>query len=127
MDKSEFSQARRYLGKTQVELADLLCVSPKAVQSFEQGWRKIPASAERQLLFLLSLKRTKNAEGSPCWETRHCSVDQREKCVAREFDAGYFCWFISGTKCEGKRHTNWKEKIQLCRQCEVYKNAFPDV
>ncbi|MFC1935046.1 helix-turn-helix domain-containing protein [Chloroflexota bacterium] len=57
MDNSEFSQIRRSLGKTQGELARLLCVSPKAIQSFEQGWRNIPASAERQLLFLISLKR----------------------------------------------------------------------
>ena len=50
MDKKEFSQIRRHLKKTQKELARLLCVSPKAVQSFEQGWRKIPANVERQLL-----------------------------------------------------------------------------
>jgi DNA-binding XRE family transcriptional regulator len=39
MESNEFSGIRKYLGKTQSELAGLLCVSTKAIQSFEQGWR----------------------------------------------------------------------------------------
>ncbi|MFC1934765.1 hypothetical protein ACFLXZ_00415 [Chloroflexota bacterium] len=49
MDKKEFSQVRHYLGKTQNEVAKLICVSLKAIQSFEQGWRKISASRKGQL------------------------------------------------------------------------------
>jgi DNA-binding transcriptional regulator YiaG len=56
MDKMEFSQIRQGLAKTQAELARLLCVSPRAVQSYEQGWRDIPAGIERQLLFILSYR-----------------------------------------------------------------------
>jgi DNA-binding XRE family transcriptional regulator len=55
MDKTEFSQIRHRLGKTQAQIAQLLGVSPKAIQSFEQGWRNIPTHVERQLLFLLFL------------------------------------------------------------------------
>jgi DNA-binding XRE family transcriptional regulator len=38
MNYEEFSRIRHYLDKTQSELAGLLCVSTKAIQSFEQGW-----------------------------------------------------------------------------------------
>jgi len=70
MDKNEFSRIRSYLGKTQNQLALLLCLSPKAVQSFEEGWRNIPTYVERQLLLLLCLKSTKARDFKPCWETR---------------------------------------------------------
>jgi len=36
MDSKELSQIRHFWGKTQDQLARLLCVSPKAIQSFEQ-------------------------------------------------------------------------------------------
>jgi DNA-binding XRE family transcriptional regulator len=44
MNYEEFSRIRHYLDKTQSELAGLLCVSTKAIQSFEQGWRPISAT-----------------------------------------------------------------------------------
>ena len=125
MEKEEFSQYRHYLGKTQNELARLLCVSPKAIQSFEQGWRKIPASAERQLLFLLSLKKGMDRVLSPCWEIMNCPIEHREKCSAWELQAGDYCWFINGTYCQGKMQDSWNKKIQICRTCEVYKAIFP--
>ncbi len=126
MDNKEFTKVRHHLGKTQNQLAQLLCVSPKAIQSFEQGWRKIPASAERQLLFLLSCKRSMDEETSPCWEIRNCPVKFREKCVAWEFRAGYFCWFINGTFCQGDVQKSWGEKIKVCRRCEAYKSILAD-
>jgi DNA-binding XRE family transcriptional regulator len=124
MDKKEFAQARHFLGKTQNELAKLLCVSSKAIQSFEQGWRKVSDAVERQLLFLISLKIAMDKTTAPCWELRNCSSEMRARCPAWEFQAGYFCWFISGTICQGDIQKNWKEKIQLCRKCEVYKSMF---
>ena len=124
MDKEEFSQYRNYLGKTQNELAKLLCVSQKAIQSFEQGWRKIPTSAERQLLFLLSLKKNIDRTINPCWESLNCPVEHRENCSVWELKAGDFCWFISGTYCQGKTQESWNKKIQLCRNCKVYKSIF---
>jgi len=126
MDSKEFSQIRHLLGKTQAELARLLCVSPKAIQSFEQGWRNIPASAERQLLFLLSMKRSVDKDTGPCWEIRNCPAEWRENCTAWEFKAGYFCWFINGTFCKGECQENWEKKIKLCRQCEVFRLMLPE-
>ncbi|MFH1488783.1 MAG: hypothetical protein ABII06_07765 [Pseudomonadota bacterium] len=42
MTKKEFSIIRGHLGKTQAQMAHLLGVSLKAIQSFEQGFRKVP-------------------------------------------------------------------------------------
>ncbi len=127
MDNKEFSKIRHYFGKTQGELARLLCVSPKAIQSFEQGWRNIPASAERQVLFLLSLKRSSDEKPKSCWEIRKCPTEWRENCTAWEFSAGYFCWFINGTFCQGKMQESWEKKIKLCRQCEVFRAMVPSL
>jgi len=57
MDDKEFARFRKKLGKTQKQIAQLLGVSIKAVHSYEQGWRNIPAHAETQMLFLISKKR----------------------------------------------------------------------
>lgn len=49
MDSEKFLLARKKLGKTQKQLAELLGTSLKAVHSYEQGWRSVPAHVERQL------------------------------------------------------------------------------
>jgi len=67
MGKKEFSKIRRHLGKTQNRLAQLLGVSLKAMQSFEQGWRKIPVYIERQVLFLLAMKKSAPKKVKACW------------------------------------------------------------
>lgn len=125
MDSAEFSRIRRYLGKTQAELARLLGVSPKAIQSFEQGWRGIPAHSERQLLLLLYLKSHAEGGGRPCWEQRLCPARLRRDCPAWEFKAGDLCWLINGTICEGKIQQGWQKKMQLCRQCRVFASLIP--
>ena len=127
MDNKEFSQIRHFLGKTQGELARLLCVSPKAIQSFEEGWRHIPVYTERQLLFLLSLKRSTDEKAEPCWEVRNCPLEWRENCSAWEFKAGHTCWFINGTFCQDEYQENWGEKINLCWQCEVFQSMIPSL
>ena len=125
MNARNFSAARHKLGRSQTKMAQLLGVSAKAVQSFEQGWRKVPAHIERQLLFLLALKKKDYAEGKPCWEMRNCPLEARENCPAWEFKLGHFCWFINGTICHGKAQPNWQKKIKICRHCEVFrKRAF---
>jgi len=125
VDNREFSRARRLLGKTQAEIAQLLGVSAKAVQSYEQGWRDVPAHAERQLLFLLYLKRPPEGEQGPCWERTDCPPETRLNCSAWEFRADGICWFINGTICQGEVRVSWERKMQLCRRCEVYRSSFP--
>ncbi|MCL6087121.1 MAG: transcriptional regulator [Actinobacteria bacterium] len=127
MQNREFSNIRRYLGKSQKQLAHLLCVSTKAIQSFEQGWRKIPANAERQLLFLLSLKKQLDDSANPCWKIKKCPVEWRENCSAWEFKAGHFCWFINGTFCQGRSEESWEKKIKICRDCKVLQSRLPNI
>ena len=124
MDKKEFSQIRQHLGKTQKQMAQLLGVSSKAIQSFEQGWRNIPVHTERQLLFLMALKRAQGEKTRSCWEIRGCSDETRQKCPAWEFQSGHLCWFINGTTCRGEVQESWHEKMKLCRQCKVYVRLF---
>ena len=125
MDNNDFSRIRRFLGKTQPELANLLCLSTKAVQSYEQGWRKIPASVERQLLTLLSMKKVGEAIGKPCWDIKGCPTEWKEKCLTWDFKAQHLCWLVNGTFCQGVWHKKWDQKMQACRQCEVFQSAFP--
>ncbi|MBW1725430.1 MAG: helix-turn-helix transcriptional regulator, partial [Deltaproteobacteria bacterium] len=49
MDRKEFRYFRKKLGKTQLQMAQLLGVSLKAVHSYEQGWRSVPSYVERQV------------------------------------------------------------------------------
>ncbi len=108
-------------------MAGLLGVSPKAVQSFEQGWRPVPAHVERQLLFLLYLRRHPADELEPCWERRQCAPSERDNCVVWEFQATQLCWFITGTLCGGEAQASWEKKMQLCRQCEVFPSLIPPI
>lgn len=119
MDKTEFSQIRRSLGKTQDQLARLLGTSLKAIQSFEQGWRNIPVHIERQVLFLLAMKRPRKGKSTPCWVIQKCPAKTRRNCPAWEFQSGQLCWFINGTICQGEVQENWHDKMKICRQCEV--------
>ncbi len=126
MNKHEFSRIRSALGKTQVQMAQLLGVSLKAVQSFEQGWRNVPVHTERQALLLLALKEDGMKKKRPCWSVRHCSEEAREKCPAWEFNAGQICWLINGTICEGKAQKSWAQKMKRCRRCNVFHSIFPE-
>jgi hypothetical protein len=125
MNKTEFYNIRTRLGKTQAQMAELLGTSPKAIQSYEQGWRSVPAHAERQILFLLSMKNGLNSQ-TPCWKVKKCSVKKRMQCPAWELKAGIFCWFINGTICEGKVQRDWKKKMQVCRSCKVMASIIPN-
>ena len=120
MDSKEFLALRRRLQKTQKEMAQLLGASLRSVQSFEQGWRKVPVHIERQMLFLQAMKKgAKNL--LPCWEIRGCSPEARQACPAWEFRVGHLCWFISGTRCQGKVYGTWGRKINQCRRCKVFR------
>ncbi len=121
MESNEFIIMRKKLQKTQKELAVLLGISLKAVCSYEQGWRKVPVHVERQLIFLLSRKKTHLMENENCWDIRNCPEEKRTHCPAWEFHSGQFCWFINGTICDDTVHKTWKEKMELCKTCIVMK------
>ena len=122
MESADFIAIRKRLDKTQKELAELLGSSLKAVSSYEQGWRTIPGHVERQLLFLFSKK--VELKDQNCWDLTKCPADKKENCPAWEFNSGNLCWFINGTICEGHVHSSWKEKMENCRVCKVFKSKF---
>lgn len=122
MEKKEFAQARKNLGKTQKVLAQLLGVSLKTIHSYEQGWRTIPSHIERQLFFLLANQRGRKKPITPCWEVKQC--DRKETCPAWEFQSGHLCWFLCGTLCNCGEYTTCKEKIKICRSCEILKSLL---
>lgn len=120
MDAKEFLSIRQRLQKTQKEMSQLLGTSLRAVQSFEQGWRKVPVHIERQILFLQAMKKRKNREIQPCWDIRGCTERSRQDCPAWEFQLGHLCWFINGTICQGKVQGSWSKKMKVCRRCKVF-------
>ena len=119
MDSKKFLLARKELGKTQKQTAELLGISLKAIHSYEQGWRSVPAHVERQLFFLVSMMRGDDKGRKPCWTIKKCPPERKKQCPAWEFHAGEICWFVNGTICEGKVHENWDQKMMVCRSCEV--------
>jgi hypothetical protein len=126
VDKEEFRRIRKKLDKTQKELASLLGVSIKTLHSYEQGWRRIPAHAERQILFLLSRNRAADASIKPCWVVKNCPSKRRKLCPAWEYQAGRLCWFINGTICECSAQADWAGKMEICKTCEVLKAFLPE-
>jgi len=119
MDRKEFTYFRKRLNKTQKQLAELLGTSLKAVHSYEQGWRAVPGHIERQSLFLVAMKLRTSKSNKSCWTIERCPLERRKRCPAWEFQAGDLCWFINGTICEGSVQRDWKEKMKICRSCEV--------
>lgn len=124
MDKHEFKSYRTLMEKTQKQMAQLLGTSLKAVHSYEQGWRTIPPAVERQMLFLFSRKNTSAKNSKPCWKLKNCPPDRKKQCPAWEFKSGKLCWFINGTICDGCVHKSWKDKMKICRSCDVFASIF---
>jgi hypothetical protein len=122
MTPVEFTLARKQLKKTQREMAGMLGVSLKAVHSYEQGWRMIPAHVERQVLFLLTcIEKVGTGKGRQCWTLKKCPSSRKISCPAWELRCGRLCWMVNGRYCQGNLMKSWKEKMAVCRNCEVFK------
>ena len=124
MDKKEFAFYRKKLKKTQKQMSQLLGTSLKAIHSYEQGWRTLPAHVERQIFFLVSRLKENRIKRKPCWVIKKCRPEQKNHCPAWEYASGDLCWFINGTICEGTAVTDWREKMEYCRCCEVFKSLL---
>jgi len=117
MDAATFARIRSRLNRSQREIADILGLSLKAVESYEQGWRKIPANVERILWFLyFKLNEKAIAKEAPCWERTDCPDERSGNCVARLAGEGRFCWFFTGKLCDTAR----EEKGDSCYTCDVF-------
>ena len=119
MDKQEFKHFRKRLNKTQKQIAQLLGTSIKAIHSYEQGWRSIPVSVERQIYFLISRTKKDKTSTRNCWMIKKCLTDQKRECPAWEYYAEKLCWFINRTICAGENQRSWREKMKIYRECEV--------
>jgi transcriptional regulator with XRE-family HTH domain len=120
---ADLRSVREELGKSQSELAALLGVSTRAVQSYEQGWRPIPPHVQKMAALLFFLSRRKEVHSlSPCWKVRNCAPDTRAECPAFEFKAGDLCWLLTGTRCGARKGVPWEAKLAECVNCQVMQN-----
>ena len=124
MENLDFKKFRKQLQKTQKQMAQLLGVSLKAIHSYEQGWRTIPPSVERQIYFLVSRLPANRRKLKDCWVENKCPSNLKHQCPAWEFRSGKLCWFVNGTICNGEIQHSWQDKMAVCRMCDVFKRMF---
>jgi DNA-binding XRE family transcriptional regulator len=111
---------RREIGYSQRQMAELLGVSTKAIQSYEQGWRKTPPHVEQMVLLQAILRRHRDLRKIPrCWNLNKCSPAVRRCCPSAKLRTPGFCWFITGTLCHGSPSGSWAAKRERCLQCKV--------
>jgi DNA-binding XRE family transcriptional regulator len=112
---------RHELGFSQGHLAELIGVSPRTVQSWEQGWRKPSPGLLRSVLLLALSWRLGDRFGSQvCWETVNCSPVERARCLAYQSKQGHLCWFLTGNACRGRQLKHWSDKIAMCAECPFF-------
>jgi len=78
MENKEFAHFRKKLNRTQKQMAQLLGTSIKAVHSYEQGWRAIPAHVERQMFFLVSRTGENRKRKKSCWTLKKCPPELKK-------------------------------------------------
>ncbi len=110
---------RSMMGKSQSQMARLLGVSTRAVQSYEQGWRGAPPAIQKQAMLLLYLHRRSDAgPARPCWEVCGCSEQERRDCPAYLLEEGQLCWLATGNRLPGmKGRPTWEAKAARCQEC----------
>jgi len=85
MDSQEFKKWRKKLNKTQKEIAELLGISVKSAQGYEQGWRNIPTHVERLMYFHLSRR-----DGNPKRRKPRGGIYQRNQRRSQSCHQGGF-------------------------------------
>lgn len=115
------ADVRQEMGLTQRELAAFLGCSLRAVQSYEQGWRRQPDHLTRTAVLLLIAHRRGRSRRAcrPCWQLTNCPERTRQHCLAFFSGEGELCWMLTGTYCRGRRQRSWRSKWQMCRLCKV--------
>ena len=125
MDSEEFARYRKKLGKTQKQMAQLIGTSIKAVHSYEQGWRSVPAHVERQVLFLISRLPENRKLRKNCWTLMKCPAERRGTARPTSSKAAPSAGLSTAPSAPGRRRTkNWKSKMEMCRTCEVMKQIL---
>lgn len=115
---TEFKQLRELMQWTQAEAAHFLGVSKKAVESYEQGWRKAPDALWKEFLLIIALKRGYPNGYKRCYEVMRCSPAVREACFCARNMRGLFCWATCQATC--MRHLGGQgQTIKDCLHCPV--------
>jgi transcriptional regulator with XRE-family HTH domain len=125
LDSRDFARIRTKLGKSRRELAELLGVSLKAVESYEQGWRKVPVHVERVLYYLLCKLGGGKTASPSCWTAKKCPSERRTRCIAFSVKEGAYCWFFTGRLCAqaGTKKSNSEDAetgLGACYGCAVF-------
>ena len=123
--KISVREIRAEMGLSQSELGGLIGISSRAIQSYEQEWRK-PSQLVQRMLLLLLMARRHGAEMSRfrCWEQKACSPVLRGQCLAFVTRQGHLCWFLTGTMCEGQRQRSWSAKFRVCLECRFMRGLL---
>ena len=128
MQKEEFFKIRKKLGKTQKEMAALLAISIKTVESYEQGLRNIPVNVRRIVYFILfKLNMDKFTEKELCWDKKKCPSHIRENCVSWLAKEGFFCWFLTGKSCLREKLLSSKFSDDNCFNCIFFKENLEKI
>jgi transcriptional regulator with XRE-family HTH domain len=127
MQKEDFKKLRKVLGKTQKDMAELLSVSKKTVESYEQGLRNIPPNVQRMIYFLVfKLNIDKVSKKKTCWNSKRCPPKIRENCVAWLAKEGFYCWFITGRVCSVEA-SNPSSCCDSCFECDFFRESLDQI
>ena len=120
---ADLRRVRGLLGKSQSEMAALLGISTRAVQSYEQGWRPTAPYVQRAAALFWFLSRRKDKpKAPPCWRVRKCDAAARAACPAYQFQAGDLCWLFPPSPCSELRGASWEDRIAVCEKCAVMRS-----
>jgi hypothetical protein len=123
---SDLCGIRRRMGVSQSQMAGLMGISTRAVQSYEQGWRNAPPAVQKHAMLLLYLhRRLETRPARPCWEVCGCSAEEREKCPAWLLGEGQLCWLVTGNRVRGRKgSSSWQAKAAQCASCPAMRERL---
>jgi transcriptional regulator with XRE-family HTH domain len=120
VDITSLRSIREALAKSQREMADLLGISVRAVQSYEQGWRALPSSVQKLAVLLLLLRQREEKPALPsCWEITECDPEKTASCYSRSCGKGQLCWLVTNDKQRCRWMADHEDALQACSRCPV--------
>ncbi|MFC1499662.1 helix-turn-helix domain-containing protein [Candidatus Zixiibacteriota bacterium] len=117
---------RKELDLSQTELASLIGVSERTIQSCEQGWRNPGQAVEKAaVLLLLARRHGPVLDEHQCWVSINCSDEERSNCLVYQSHQGHLCWLLSGNLCRGRSLKTWRDKKENCFECPFFSELLP--
>lgn len=115
---NDLKSIRDALDMSQGKFAELMNISIRAVQSYEQGWRTVPAHVQCKAAMMVYLGwRKDQVKVEPCWDICGCEEEKKATCNAFLMNAGDLCWLMTDSCCQGKKLKTWQAKINRCGKC----------